>query len=152
MPPRGSKTSPIAATVLYRDRPTAVTISEKRGDELWLTMADLKAAAGWEVKPEGVCRENICVPLPVERQDRFIEGMGWARRFNLAEFARLIEQPFAHDGAHDIWYFGPAGWEWKQRLASHQAPDFTLPDFEGKPHWLADYKGKKLFLLAWASW
>ena len=109
-------------------------------------MGNLQAAAGWEVKPEGVCRESICAPLPVDRQDGFIREIDGVRRLNLAEFARLIEQPYAHDEAHNVWYFGPAGWEWKERLASQQAPDFTLPDFEGRPHSLADYRGKKIFL------
>ncbi len=152
MASQGSKDSPFAATVLYRDRSTAVSISEKREDELWLTMRDLEATTGWEVKPEGVCRESICVPLPVDRQDRFVREIDRSRRLNLAEFARLIEQPYAHDEAHNVWYFGPAGWEWKERLVSQQAPGFTLPDFEGRPHSLADYMGKKIFLLAWASW
>ena len=152
MASQGSKGSPVAATVLYQDRSTAVSISEKREDELWLTMRDLEDAAGWEVKAEGVCRESICVPLPVDRQDSFIREIDGNRRLDLAEFARLIEQPYAHDDTHHVWYFGPAGWEWKERLASQQAPDFTLPDFEGKPHSLADYRGKKILLLAWASW
>ena len=152
MASQGSKGSPVAATVLYQDRSAAVSISEKREDELWLTMRDLEDAAGWEVKAEGVCRESICVPLPVDRQDSFIREIDGNRRLDLAEFARLIEQPYAHDDTHHVWYFGPAGWEWKERLASQQAPDFTLPDFEGKPHSLADYRGKKILLLAWASW
>jgi peroxiredoxin len=29
---------------------------------------------------------------------------------------------------------------------------FTLPDLEGRPHALADYRGKKVFLVFWASW
>ncbi|HSY78461.1 MAG TPA: redoxin domain-containing protein [Verrucomicrobiae bacterium] len=33
-----------------------------------------------------------------------------------------------------------------------QAPDFELPDLDGKLHRLSDYRGKKVFLLAWASW
>jgi peroxiredoxin len=32
------------------------------------------------------------------------------------------------------------------------APDFTLPDLDGRMHSLSDYRGKKVFLLAWASW
>ena len=33
-----------------------------------------------------------------------------------------------------------------------QAPAFTLPDLDGKPHSLSDYRGKKVLLVAYASW
>ena len=31
-------------------------------------------------------------------------------------------------------------------------PDFALPDINGQPHRLSDYRGKKVFLATWASW
>jgi peroxiredoxin len=37
-------------------------------------------------------------------------------------------------------------------LSSLQAPDFKLPDINGKPHSLSDFRGKKVFLVTWASW
>jgi peroxiredoxin len=37
-------------------------------------------------------------------------------------------------------------------MQSLRAPDFTLPDLEGRPHALFDYRGKKVFLVFWASW
>ena len=70
----------------------------------------------------------------------------------MTEFARLIEQPVAHDEKNSLWYFGPAGWEWKSRLTSRQAPDFALPDLTGGLHTLSELRGKKIFLLFWASW
>jgi len=38
------------------------------------------------------------------------------------------------------------------RLRSLEAPDFTLPDLDGKLHSLSDYRGKKVLLMSWASW
>lgn len=32
------------------------------------------------------------------------------------------------------------------------APEFTLPDLDGKPHTLADYRGKVVVLNFWATW
>jgi len=32
------------------------------------------------------------------------------------------------------------------------APNFSLPDLEGHMHALTDFRGKKILLVAWASW
>jgi cytochrome c-type biogenesis protein len=37
-------------------------------------------------------------------------------------------------------------------ISSLDAPDFTLPDANGKMHSLSDFKGKKVLLVTWASW
>ena len=38
------------------------------------------------------------------------------------------------------------------RASSLEAPNFTLPDMNGRAHSLADYRGKKVLLITWASW
>jgi AhpC/TSA family len=140
------------ATVLYQDRESEAKRAEPHGDELWLTLSELTAVSGWELKPEGVCKEEICVPVPDARRSALIRNGASGTLFNLAEFARLIEQPFATDEGNAVWYFGPAAWEWKDRLTSRQAPDFSLPDIAGHVHTLSELRGKKVFLLFWASW
>ena len=37
-------------------------------------------------------------------------------------------------------------------LASLEAPDFTLPDLDGRLHSLSEHRGKKVLLIAYASW
>ena len=37
-------------------------------------------------------------------------------------------------------------------LLSLQAPDFALPDLAGNMHALSGQRGKKIFLVTWASW
>jgi len=140
------------ATVLYQDRESKASFAEPEGDELWLTLAELKAVSGWELKPEGVCKDEICVPVPDHQPWTRLTDDRSETLFNLSQFARHIGQPFAHDDPNAVWYFGPAGWEWKDRLASRQAPDFALPDLSGKMHALSELRGKKVFLLFWASW
>ncbi len=44
------------------------------------------------------------------------------------------------------------GSDQRQGLASLRAPNFTLPDMDGKVHSLADFRGKKVLLVTWASW
>ena len=135
-------------TVLYQDSETKVEPARVDGDQLWLTLSGLEAATGWDLEPEGVCKGGVCVPVPAARRPALIND----DLFNLTEFADLIQQPVVHDENHSVWYFGPAGWEWKSRLTSRHAPDFTLLDVAGRPHSLSDLLGKKVFLLFWASW
>ena len=140
------------ATVLYQGRETEVGPAGIEGDELWLAKRELAASSGWELKPEGVCKDETCVPVPEARRSALIRDANSDSLLNLTEFARMIEQPFAHDENNAVWYFGPPAWEWKDRLASRQAPDFSLPDLSGQIHTLSELRGNKVFLLFWASW
>jgi hypothetical protein len=141
-----------AATVLYQESETQAEGARAEGPELWLTLPALTAVSGWELKPEGVCKEETCVPVPDARRSALIRSEASGTLFNLTEFARLIQQPFAYDENRAVWYFGPAGWEWKDRMTSRQAPDFELPDLAGRLHSLSELRGRKVFLLFWASW
>ena len=136
-------------TIIYGDAPFVSASATAFGDDLWLSPGDLTAATGWERKPQGVCLGDRCVPLPPSREAAFVSPDG---RFNLAEFARYLEQPVVHDDACDVWLFGEAAATRRDALRSLVAPDFRLPDLDGKLHALSDYRGKKVLLLSWASW
>ena len=148
----------IHATVVYDDKAIDINPAQtqpaqtKDGiDQLWITTADLTRATRFEVKPQGVCRDELCFPLPKARQREFLHRRAPITWFNLTAFAALVHQPVAHDAALSTWYFGLRS-DQQQRLASLRAPDFTLPDMNGKPHSLSDFRGKKVFLITWASW
>jgi hypothetical protein len=119
------------------------------GDDLWVSFEDLTASTGWEHKPEGLCLGDRCVPIPPARKSEFVAADG---RFNLAAFARYLEQPLVHDGAASVWLFGESAAVRGQALRSLEAPDFRLPDLDANMHALSDYRGKKVLLLSWASW
>lgn len=139
-------------TVIYDQVATEVGAAAEPGSDLWVTMQDLKRATRFVVKPRGVCRDELCFPLPKARKAEFIARREAATRFNLSAFARLIKQPVAFDEKHQVWYFGPPAQAIHDRLASLEAIDFTLPDMSGKRHSLSDFRGKKVLLLTWASW
>jgi len=143
----------IHVTVVYDDKATEINPAQTPDgtDQLWITTTDLTRATRFEVKPQGVCREELCFPLPKARQQEFLHRRAPVTWFNLTAFAALVHQPVAHDAALSTWYFGLRS-DQQQRLASLRAPDFTLPDMNGKPHSLSDFRGKKVFLVTWASW
>jgi hypothetical protein len=132
----------------------ATQVADRPGDstELWVSSADLTKATRFELKPEGVCLEQKCYPIPAGREKEFLaesQGTAW---FNLGEFARQLRLPAAHDAKHDVWYFGPQPQEQNGYVTSLIAPDFTLADVNGKKHSLSDFRRKKVLLITWASW
>ena len=94
-------------TVIYDNRTTEVTppLSALPADDLWVTLDDLKRATGFVIKPQGVCRDELCFPIPKARSSAFLSKQRSTTWFNLSEFARLLRQPIAHE--KEVWYFGP---------------------------------------------
>lgn len=140
----------IRSTVIYDDIATELS-SQSESGELWIDSSELFRATRFELKPQGVCRGELCYPLPQSRQSEFLRDESGKSWFNLTAFARLMDQPVVHDAAHSAWYFGVRS-DQRRQLASLEAPDFTLPDIDGKLHSLSDFRGKKVFLVTWASW
>ena len=139
------------ATIVYDDVATEINSANDDSGQLWITTTDLKQATRFELKPQGVCRDVLCFPLPKSRQSEFLRKESGKPWFNLIAFAKLVHQPVAHDPGSSAWYFGLRS-DQRQGLSSLQAPDFTLPDMSGKMHSLSDFRGKRVLLVTWASW
>jgi hypothetical protein len=146
-----STANELRTTIVYDDTATDLAVTREDGGQLWITTVDLKRATRFEVKPQGVCRDELCFPLPKTRQQEFVHKTPRVTWFNMTAFAALVHQPVAHDVALSTWYFGLRS-DQRQQLSSLQAPDFTLPDLHGKLHPLSDFRGKKILLVTWASW
>jgi hypothetical protein len=132
-------------TLLDETRPVAVD-GRITLDGIRLDPSVVRDVFGWTLEPQGLCRDAECVPIPPGR--RLIrEG-----HVDLATLADLIGRPLASDLDEGVFCLGAPARERAEQLRSLEAPDFTLPDVHGQPHTLSDYRGKKVFLLAWASW
>jgi AhpC/TSA family len=139
----------MAMDIIYGERAYPGVVADGAGRGLWLNRADLKRVAGWEYKPQGFCKGDVCVPVPDARKGEFVDA---GARYNLAALATLIGQPVVTDAEFNVVCVGEAASERKRMLTSLDAPDFTLPDLDGKMHSLSDYRGKKVFVVSWASW
>ncbi len=139
----------MTTTVVYRNRSTEVEDAAAEGDRLWLSSNDLYKATGWELKPEGACQGDVCIPLPRGRESEFVRQGGG---FNLPALAGLLEEPVLHDEQGSVWVFGESARARRDALASLEAPDFVLPDLDGQLHSLSEQRGKKILLVSWASW
>lgn len=70
----------------------------------------------------------------------------------LVKRAQTSGRPVATDPDERVAYVGVGAAERARALASLEAPDFTLPDLDGRPHSLSEQRGKKVLLVAYASW
>jgi hypothetical protein len=102
------------------------------------------SATGWSVEPQGACRGDVCVPLPVEAR---VAGGA----IDVTVVAERLGMPLVHDAEHELWALGPAT-VGGRALATATAAELTLPDLDGRPFTLSSLRGRKVLLLAWASW
>jgi hypothetical protein len=100
-------------------------------------------ALGWEPKPEGLCRGDVCVPWPRDVNPDALDA---------ATIARLVGRPVVVDRDERVVSFAAPAAERADALRSGLAPDFELPDVHGVPHRLSDHRGRKVVLYAYASW
>lgn len=113
-------------------------------DGLRVSPPDAERVSGWTLKPQGMCRDELCVPLAADaRRDGKID---------LAAFWKTLGHPVLSDQSGGVWVLGTAAESRAGALAGLEAPDFTLPDLAGVAHRLSDLRGKKVFLTTWASW
>src|SRR5207253_10275710 len=85
-------------TVIYDGVATEVSAAPEPSSDLWITTTDLTRATRFVIKPQGVCRNELCFPLPKNRKAEFVSKKGGTSWFNLTEFARLIKQSFSSIG------------------------------------------------------
>jgi hypothetical protein len=105
-------------------------------DRLDRPPAGLDQRTGWEVKPEGACRGDVCVPL--------------ASPFDLRDLARRLGMELVHDEQHGVWALGPESGG--RALHTAELPDIVLPDRNGEDFSLRSLRGTKVCMIAWASW
>ena len=131
-----------SATVLFGDR--AVPLDRVRaGDgELWVRAGDLPRINEFELKLQGACRADICIPI-----SREMKSGEW---FHLTGFARKLQQTYVAES--NVWSFGEIPVLRGSFYNSRVAPDFAAPDRTGRVVRLSDFRGKKALVITWASW
>ena len=116
------------------------------GDRVQLSPQAVADALGWELKTEGLCRGDSCVPV-----GRYADRIN-ADGIDLSALAEALDRPLALDADRGAAALGVSAGNRREQFDTLDAPDFTLSDLEGNTHSLSDYRGKKVLLVAYASW
>ncbi len=97
---------------------------------------------GWAAKPEGLCKGDVCVPAPgVDRGDGTLD---------VEVLRERLRMPLVHDEIHGLYALGPESGG--QSLTTARAPELTLPQIDGSEFSLSSLRGRKIVMVAWASW
>ena len=108
---------------------------------LHVPRSEFESATGWQLKPEGACQGEVCIPLS--------QPAGEA--IDVASVASDIGMPLVAAPEHGLWALGPAAIG-SRALTSAQAPELRLPDLDGKEFRLSSLRGQKVLLFAWAPY
>jgi hypothetical protein len=106
---------------------------------LELTPEELRNRTGWDLKPEGLCKADRCVPLDAAGE-----------RLDVQVLAERLGMALVHDEAHGLWALGPESGD--RALLSAELPEVTLPDRHGSPFSISSLRGMKVLIVTWASW
>lgn len=105
-------------------------------DQVDMGPDEFAAATGWEIKPEGACKGEVCVPLA----DGSFDLLAVAERLGMAVVSEL-----------GLSALGPetlAG----RALTTADASDFRLPDLDGDEFDINSLRGEKVVVVSWAPY
>ena len=108
-------------------------------DSLEISAEQFAAGTGWQIKPEGACKAEACVPLPR------------SGGFDLVATAERLRMALVAEEQAGIWALGPESLG-DRALMSATAPELVLDDLNGKTFRLSSLRGQKVVLVSWAPY
>lgn len=109
-------------------------------DTLELTAEQFAAGTGWEIKSQGACKAEVCVPLA-----------GSAGDFNVRAAAERLGMAIVTDATTAMSAIGPESLG-ERALATAQAPELVLEDLDGNEFRLSSLRGQKAVIVSWAPY
>ena len=107
-------------------------------DRLDIGAEQFHQATGWEIKPEGACKADSCVPLA----DGAFDLLGTAARLGMG----VVAEPDL-----GLWALGPETLGGRA-LSSADASDLHLPDLDGNEFHIGSLQGQKVLVVSWAPY
>lgn len=123
-----------------------VSISGRvHGERVLLEASSLSELTGWTLKPEGLCKDDVCVP--VRDPELALDGA-----IDAVRFAAALGRPAVVDAEARVVAMGEPSSDRRGPIEAGLAPDFTLPQIDGGSFTFSSLGQRKKLLLAWSSW
>lgn len=131
-------------TLLWED--TVATFAS-RGSVRMIDASDFEHLTGWDLRDEGLCNGDACVPL-LDRATAVPEpGL-----LDLAVVVPLLDRPLVIDPISSVVAVGCTNQARREALVSRRAPSFSLPDLEGRTRSLEELRGRLTVLVTFSTW
>jgi hypothetical protein len=104
-----------------------------------LSAEEFEAGTGWQIKPEGACKGDLCVPL------------GASPAFDARAAAQRLGMGLVEDVEGGTWALGPESLGGRA-LVRAEAPELVLDDLDGQQWRLSSLRGSKVVLVSWAPY
>lgn len=105
---------------------------------LELSADEFAAGTGWDIKPQGACKGDVCVPLA-------------AGAFDATSAAARLGMAVVADEETGLWSIGPASLGGRA-LTTAEAPELVLNDLNGETFRLSSLRGQKVVIVSWAPY
>jgi hypothetical protein len=104
-----------------------------------VTPEQFAAGTGWDIKVQGACKAEVCVPLEP------------STGFDVRATASRLGMAVVHDETAGLWAIGPESFN-QRALVSAEAPELVLNDINGDEFRLSLLRGRKVVLVAWSPY
>jgi hypothetical protein len=110
---------------------------------LRVSATEFSTLTGWDAKPEGMCRGEVCVPAPGALDNGVVD---------VEKAASRLGMPIVHDASHGVWSLGAATATGRTLATAVARFPSTLIDAMGRGFDFASLRGRRIIMIAWASW
>jgi hypothetical protein len=104
-----------------------------------ITADEFREGTGWEIKREGACKGDVCVPLDQSEV------------FDLEPTVDRLRMALVHDADAGLWAIGPESLG-DRALVTAEAPELCLPDLHRNQFRLSSLRGQKVVIVSWAPY
>jgi hypothetical protein len=109
-------------------------------ETLDLTAEQFAEGTGWEIKPQGACKAEVCVPLGSASGD-----------FDVRATSERLGMSIVNDESTTMFAIGPES-VGDRALATAQAPELVLEDLDGNEFRLSSRRGQKVVIVSRAPY